>query len=81
MNLNRIESVLEFIPSIDPKNMTKSIFEKIKKETSIVGWKTKTSSKKNMSNIIYDILTEYKFPDDRVDDITAKIIDLAERNL
>src|SRR5262249_11978923 len=63
------------------KDTTKSIYEKIKKETEIVGWKTKTSSKKNMSNIIYDILTENKFPDDKVDEITNKIIDLAERNL
>ena len=46
-----------------------------------MGWKTKTSSKKNMNNIIYDILTENKFPDDKVDEITSKIIDLAERNL
>jgi hypothetical protein len=54
---------------------------KIKEETKIVGWKTKTSSKKNMSNIIYDILTDNKFPDDKVEEITAKIIDLAERNI
>ena len=65
----------------ESKNTTKSIFEKIKRETEIVGWKTKTSSKKNMTNIIYDILTENKFPDDKVDEITSKIIELAERNL
>ncbi|MFZ0515137.1 MAG: hypothetical protein WAM14_26305 [Candidatus Nitrosopolaris sp.] len=47
----------------------------------MVGWKSKTSSKKNMSNIIYDILTDNKFPGDKVDEITGKIIDLAERNL
>ena len=55
--------------------------KKIKKEMEIVGWKTKRSSKKNMSNIIYDILTDNKYPEDKVDEITGKILDLAERNL
>ena len=65
----------------ESKKKTKLIFEKIKNETEIVGWKTKTSSNKNMSIIIYDILTENNFPDDKVDEITSKIIDLAERDL
>ena len=63
------------------KNTTKSIFGQLKKEIEIVGWKTKTSSKKKMSIIIYDILTENKFPENKVDALTQKIIDLAERNL
>ena len=63
------------------KGATNAIFDQIKKETEIVGWKTKTSSKKKMSIIIYDILTENKFPDGKVDELTQKIIDLAERNL
>ena len=65
----------------ESKKKTKLIFEKIKNETEIVGWKTKKSSNKNMSIIIYDILTENNFPEDKVDEITSKIIDLAERNL
>jgi type I restriction enzyme, R subunit len=63
------------------KNITKSIFDQIKKETEIVGWKTKTSSKKKMSVIVYDILTENKIPENKVDGLTQKIIGLAERNL
>ena len=63
------------------KNTTKAIFDQIKKETEIVGWKTKTSSKKKMSIIIYDILTDNKFSDGKVDGLTQKVIDLAERNL
>ena len=63
------------------KKTTKSLFDQIKKETEIVGWKTKTSSKKKMSIIIYDILTDNKFPEDKVDGLTQKVIDLAERNL
>ena len=65
----------------ESKKITKSIYQNIKRETEIVGWKTKTSSKKNMSIIIYDILTENNFPEDKVDEITSKIIDLAGRNL
>jgi ferredoxin-fold anticodon binding domain-containing protein len=54
------------------KTITKSIFDQIKKETEIVCWKTKTSSKKTMSIRIYDILTENKFPEDKVDGLTQK---------
>jgi hypothetical protein len=46
-----------------------------------VGWKTKTSSEKKLSIAIYDILTENKYPEDKVDKIVPKIIDLAKRNL
>lgn len=63
------------------RNVTNSIFKKVKEETKIVGWKTKTSSEKKLSIIIYDILTENKYPDDKVNEITMKIIDLAKRNL
>jgi hypothetical protein len=34
-----------------------------------------------MGIIIYDILTENKFPDGKVNELTQKVIDLAERNL
>jgi type I restriction enzyme R subunit len=63
------------------KNITESIFDKIKEETSIVGWKTEKSSKKRMSVTIYDILTENKFAEDKINELIPKIIDLAERNL
>ena len=63
------------------KNTTKSIFDQLKNEIEIVGWRTKTSSRKKMSIIIYDILTENKFPETKVDELTQKIIDLAEHNL
>lgn len=63
------------------KNTTKSISDQLKNEIDIVGWKTKTSSKKKMSIIIYDILTENRFPENKIDELTQKIIDLAERNL
>jgi type I restriction enzyme R subunit len=63
------------------KRTTKAIFDQIKKETEIVEWKTKTGSKKRMGITIYDILTENKFPDSKVNELTQKVIDLAERNL
>lgn len=63
------------------RNVTNLIFKKVKEETNIVGWKTKTSSEKKFSIAIYDILIENKYPEDKVDEITLKIIDLAKRNL
>ncbi|MDN5845706.1 MAG: HsdR family type I site-specific deoxyribonuclease, partial [Candidatus Nitrosocosmicus sp.] len=38
------------------KEFTKKISKEIRKETELVGWKTKTSSEKQLSIIIYDIL-------------------------
>jgi type I restriction enzyme, R subunit len=61
-------------------HVTKSVFEQIKDETKIVGWKTKTGSKKKMSIIIYDILMENKFPENKLDELTKTIVDLAEQN-
>jgi hypothetical protein len=63
------------------KTITKSIYEKIKGEITIVGWKTKKSSEERISVTIYDILTENKFPEDKINDLVPKIIDLAERTL
>ena len=50
-------------------------------EIELVGWKTKTISKKKISVTIYDILAENKFPENKVDELTDKIMTLAERNL
>jgi hypothetical protein len=68
------------------KNFTKKISEKIKNETELVGWKTKTSSEKQLSIIIYDILSEFpnkKLADnsEKKDLMTDHFIDLAKRNL
>jgi type I restriction enzyme R subunit len=65
------------------KSITKKISENIKKETELVGWKTKRSSEKQLNIIIYDTLSESKNKkiDDMIDDLTERIIDLAKRNL
>jgi len=63
------------------KNISKAIFDMIKGETSIVGWKTKKSSEKRMSIIIYDILNEYKFKDDKVNELAQQFMELAKRDL
>jgi|tagenome__1003787_1003787.scaffolds.fasta_scaffold20948074_3 hypothetical protein len=60
------------------KNISKAIFDMIKGETSIVGWKTKKSSEKRMSIIIYDILNEYKFKDDKVNELAQQFMELAK---
>ncbi len=43
----------------DSKNTTKSISEKLKKETGIVGWKTKTSSSWKTKSFI--LLPRYQY--------------------
>jgi type I restriction enzyme, R subunit len=69
------------------KGLTNAIFDKVKEETKIVGWKTKRSSEKKMSIAIYDILSEYnddnsnKYPEEKVNELTTKIIELAKRDL
>jgi hypothetical protein len=54
------------------RNVTNSIFKKVKEKTNIVGWKTKTSSEKKLSIIN---LTENKYPEDQIDEMTLKVID------
>jgi hypothetical protein len=63
------------------KKITKSIFDKLREETQIVGWKTKTGSEKEMIITIYDILSENNFPNDKIGGLAIKIINLARRHL
>jgi hypothetical protein len=70
------------------RKITNAIFGKVKEETKIVGWKTKRSSEKAMSIGIYDILSENndnndnnKHPEEKVNELTTKIIELAKRDL
>ena len=63
------------------KETTLSISENIKDEVSLVGWKQKTSSKKNMSMSIYDVLSVKKFPENKLDNLTDSIMVLAENDL
>ena len=53
----------------------------MKEEAGIVGWKNKRSSEKKMSIAIYDILSENKYPENKTNELTLKIIDLAKRDL
>ena len=66
------------------KNLTNAIFDKVKEETKIIGWKTKRSSEKAMAIAIYDILSEIhdsKYSEEKVNEITIKIIELARCDL
>ena len=68
----------QVIKELGPNNPV--YYEKLRERLEkIIYRKTKTSSRKRMGIIIYDILTENKFPDGKVDELTQKIIDLAER--
>lgn len=63
------------------KNITKAIYNKVKEEAEIVGWKNKRSSEKKMSISIYDTLSENGFPEEKINELTIQIIDLAKRDL
>jgi hypothetical protein len=63
------------------KNLTNSIYTKVKEEAGIVGWKNKRSSEKKMSISIYDILSENGYSEDKTNEVTAKIIELAKMDL
>lgn len=62
-------------------NITKDIYKQIQAETQIVDWKNKTSSAKNMNIIIYDILSRNKIPENKIENLSSEIIELARRNL
>jgi type I restriction enzyme R subunit len=61
--------------------ITNAICAKAKEEAGIIGWKNKTSSEKKMSIAIYDILFEKRYPEDKINELTMQIIDLAKRDL
>jgi type I restriction enzyme R subunit len=63
------------------KEITNAIYTNVKEEAGIVGWKTKRSSEKKMSIAIYDILSEYKYSENKGNELTMRIIDLAKRDL
>jgi type I restriction enzyme, R subunit len=63
------------------KGITNAIYAKVKEEAGIVGWKNKRSSEKKMSIAIYDILSESRYPEEKANELTMQIIDLAKRDL
>jgi phosphoenolpyruvate-protein kinase (PTS system EI component) len=64
------------------KKTTKKISEGIKGEIQLVGWKTKTSSEKQLGMTIYDILegTKNRKLGENVDELTRQIINLAKNH-
>ena len=79
-------AVYELLQSIknneeSSKGITNSIYSKVKEEAGIVGWKNKRSSEKKLSISIYDILSENRYPEDKTNELTTKIIELAKRDL
>ena len=65
------------------RDMTNAIYAKIKEEAGIVGWKTKRSSEKKISAAVYDILSENNnnYSEDKANEMTMKIIELAKKDL
>ena len=62
------------------KDISRATFDKIKEETSFVGWKTRRVEKR-ISIIIYDILSEHNFGDDKTNELTQQFMELARQNL
>ncbi|HKG30203.1 MAG TPA: hypothetical protein VKA91_02935 [Nitrososphaeraceae archaeon] len=67
------------------RDMTNAIYAKIREEAKIVGWKTKRSSEKKISAAVYDILSENNnnsnYSEDKANEMTMKIIELAKKDL
>ena len=61
--------------------LTRDMFAKILPETGIVGWKIKTGSEKRMKEIIYDELDKNGFPEDKILEMTDRIITVAKNRL
>lgn len=78
-----VYGLLQSIKNDEKASMTNTnaIYARAKEEAGIVGWKNKTSSDKKMSIAVYDILSENKYPEDKINELTKQIIDLAKRDL
>ena len=53
------------------KDITNAIYDKVKEESGIVGWKNKRSTEKKMSIGIYDILSENNYPEDKINEMIS----------
>jgi type I restriction enzyme R subunit len=61
--------------------ITKKIFSKISSETELVGWKNKVSVEKNIRAALYEILSEAKFEDEEIDELSEKVLTIAKNDL
>ena len=61
--------------------ITKKIFSKISSETELVGWKNKVSVEKNIRAALYEILSDAKFEDEEIDEISEKVLTIAKNDL
>ena len=68
-------------PKIAKIKRTKKIFAKIKSETELVGWKNKTSVEKNIRAALYEILSEDKFEDEYIDELSETVLTIAKNDL
>jgi type I restriction enzyme R subunit len=60
--------------------LTKDLYSKLKPETEIVGWKTKTSTEKKLKATIYDTLNS-NLTEDKISELSEKIITLMRNKL
>ena len=62
-------------------NSSVSIYEKISPLTDYVDWPDNLVVKKDMEKYIDEILSGNNYPEDKIEELTEKIIDLAVRHL
>jgi type I restriction enzyme, R subunit len=62
-------------------SLTKKIYSQMVKETEIVGWRTKISVEKNMKTILYEELSAAGFTDEKLEELSEKILTLAKNKL
>lgn len=65
----------------DSIEITKRIYERIRPETELVGWKSKVSVEKNIRASLYEVLSGEKFGDEEIDELSDTIITLARNDL
>ena len=61
--------------------ITKKIFERIKPEISLVGWKNKTSVEKKIRAMLFEMLNEEKWKDEDIDKLCDIVLIVARNNL
>lgn len=62
-------------------DLAKKIFEQIKSETELVGFKNKISVEKNIRATLYEILEQASFSDEQIDELSERIMTIARNDL
>ena len=53
----------------------------MKSETELVGWKNKISVEKNIRAALYEVLSNSKFDDEEIDELSETVLTIARNDL